>query len=1367
MAHTKNMENTNNGNKRTAYGFIHVHSDMSTCDSPAKISDICRKAKEMGAVGLTLTDHGVCTGWFDFRNECMANGIKPVFGVEAYLKTDYAEHAHMLLLAVNYAGYQAISRAVTAAQANIDSRGGKTKRSIMTKEIVETYLSGGNVIATSACVGGVLACAYKANDASMESANKKAAYIKRYTNDPQYAEAVDAYGRKAEISEEISRLSQRKKDLSPIAKQSFRKRETGLSFITDEAEKAAALAAMERDMAERDRAKEEIDSIDNLVKELRKENALLRPLVEKYSTAIKNCEKKQQEIDEIYSALLTPEQINSAVDSEIEWLKSVFGCNFYIEMQYHGIPEEAEIMPYLAQAAERHNVPVVAANDSHMVTAEQRKARQILMSLRFEKWMPEHIGDSELYMKSDDELREWLLKILPPYTVEQAMSNVRKIIDMCNVVLPSEPHYPKYRDESGRQYSDAEAEQRLYALVNAGIEKKFTAIGRAFTDEYVERMKTELDVIVSMGFAHYFLIVEDIIRTAKSWSRYGVGPGRGSAAGSLVSYVLDITDADPIVYGLLFERFLNPERVSMPDIDIDFSDATRNPSIERLVSICGSSQIARIHTDTKIGAKEAIRSTARVIGYRMYPDDKDNRRARIRSIGDAITKAMPDTAKTIGSCAESIIEAIAKAPGATDEYTRTAKEIIEIAPLIEGCTKSFGTHAGGVVISDGRPITDYVPLMYTTDKGKDDMTIQQLAVQCDMNALEHDLRLLKMDFLGLNFLNCITECVERIKRNTSRDVNPYRLPFDDAVFREIFGKGNTAYVFQFESYGMRKMLRSFKPTCFEDVVLLVAAYRPGPMEFIPEIIKVKKGEKKPSYIIPQLEKILAPTYGYPIYQEQIMEIFRCAGFTRGEADVIRRLMSKKKKSEFLKHKGKFIEGMMALGAEETATSNYWDSLVSFSEYGFNKSHAVVYAIISYATAYFKYYYKREYMCGILNYPAKLENMPDMLMECRRMGIPLYPPDINESMYAYTEYKDGIRIGLKKYIKGVASDDITAILEERKNNGAFRGLTDFFRRCRCKQKTAELLTNAGAFDNLCSYERPTILRLCERYTDTMEKIRSKQARVVALSEPQEKQLTAKERASVMREIDRRNKEISALISEIRAIENTPSDRGDPSVDRTEILDKERQILGAFVSSHPLDEYAELYDKPNILKIGDGAEGIGTYIGMVMDVQIKQRKADGMNMAFFELEDKTGVISVACFAEPYKKYGQCIKNDAIVKIYGMVKMDNNGRRRNGDEQDDDDSDSRLLVVTTVDVCRKKKPIIVLDVPSEQFFFSNIAPYIRSDEDEDGFPVVLYSRQNGMMTSYDKKYGDNIFYRDIPGLSVKSTHGRSSSYSFNNAP
>ena len=1347
-----------------SYGMIHVHSDKSVLDSPAKIGDICDTAKKMGVKGLTLTDHGFCTGWVEFYNACKKRGIKPIPGVEAYVKTEYAEHAHMLLIAKNYAGYQDISRAVTAAQSNIDY-GAKVARSAMTKEIIEKYLGNGNVIATSACAGGILACAYRANSVPMGAIAKRQAYIEKYESQPGFLDAVEAHRQRMDIDEEIERLKREKDGLSPVAQQSFRKREMGLRYITDERERDSAKASIENDKAACAAAKERTAVLNESIKALRAEKTRLKAVIGKYDTAIKNCEIKRREIRDIESKLLTPEEINAAVDSEIEWLKSVFGGDFYIEMQYHGIPEEAEIMPYLAQAAEVHGVPLVAANDSHMTTPKQAKARQLLLSLRFEKWKPESVGDSELYMKSDAELSAWLSKILPPYAVQEAMSNVRKIIDMCNVDIPADTHYPMYRD-AVHQYTNEEAVTRLYELVNIGIEKKFTKEGKEFTAEHVERMKTELNVIVSMGFAHYFLIVEDIIRTAKSWSPCGVGPGRGSAAGSLVAYVLDIVALDPLVYGLLFERFLNPERVSMPDIDMDFSAKTRKPSIERLIELCGADQIARIHTNMQIGAKESIHSTARAIGYRLFPEDDGEGRSHVRSIGDAIAKSLPDKVKTLADYADKLREEfVDKCPSNNEPDKATAKEIIESAVLIEGCTKSYSMHAGGVVISDGHPISDYVPLMYTKeDKGKGENGdsiegMQELAVQCDMTELEGTLHLLKMDFLGLNTLNYIDECVYRIERNTGQRLDPYRLPFEKAVFTEILGKGDTAYVFQLESYGMRKMLVSFKPTCFEDIILLLAAYRPGPMEFIPDIIKVKRGEMKPSYIVPQMESILAPTYGYPIYQEQLMEIFRCAGFSGGEADVIRRLMSKKKKQEFLKYKGKFVSGMIALGADEKSALDFWESLVSFAEYAFNKSHAAMYAIISYATAYFKYYYKKEYMCSVLNFPAKIEHMPAILLECRKMGIPLYPPDINASMYEYTEYRDGIRVGLKKYIKGMSASEASAILAERKANGAFRSLEDFHMRCKVQQSTAKLLTDAGAFDNLCcDYERPTIHCLNEKYADVANRIRGKREEIERLSAQNNavNETAGKKpakRTDAVRSIEKAQRELASFIDELRVIENTPSDKGDTTVDRGEILDRERSVLMAFVSAHPLDEYANLCNSPYIKKIGSAEDGSGTFVGMVLNLQIKKRKKDKKEMAFFDLEDKTGIISVACFADTYEKYGQCIRDDAIIKISGKVKSEKREQATGGDGIFEE-SETRQLVAYKVELCRKKKPSIVIAIPYSGFFEDCIAPYLGAYESEDGRPVLLYNGQTGTMEEFDKKYSEGIFFCKMPGLAVMST-------------
>lgn len=888
-----------------AYGFIHCHSDYSLKDSTNKIEKLCLAAKEMGAKAITLTDHGVCAGHVEFLNACNAIGIKGIPGVEAYIQTDYADHAHLILLPMNYEGYQELCKAVTLSNQHMLTLG-RIPSPVMNYEILESCFASGNVIASSACVNGVLSCILLHNKHILHEIDLLKRRQKKYPA-PNTLEMKLLLFEIEKTSIEVEALRSEKEQTKKLAKKTYKKRLQGLASLqADSQVYIATKQKLENEMRETENAKEKLQHISAELKRKSSEVTRNKERVKKAQKSLDQWYKYESQIQEKNREIEPDEKLISMAEKELLRFQKIFKGNFYVELQYHGMEDEAYVMPILAELAYRNGVSVVATNDVHIIRPEDAEGRSYLKSLRFEKFEPVTDSDRELYLKSDTELSQKLCEIIPENIVKSAIANIRVICDKCNVDIPRVPeaqHYPVFLDEMGQR---VDAPKLLRQKAYCGLKRKVSTISQ----KYIDRMEYELNTIIDMGYADYILIVADYVQEGKRIAKinnpykmgYGVGPGRGSGAGSLVNYCMGITALDPLQYNLLFERFLNKERVSMPDIDVDFSNEIRDNLIQYVMKKYGSSAVAYIRTVMTQLAKACIQNMARVRGYEMYPMPEKEQgkkskeiceqgRKEIRRIGEELCKNISNKTGTLSENRDDILKDY--------ETSKEHRIILDRAVSIEGTITAFSVHPAGIIIGDGKPLSSYIPMYYNTQK-------EQWAVSCNMVEAE-EIGLLKMDFLALKNLDIISESIRRIKKNYGIEIDPEKLPFEDEVFSHIFAEGRTSFIFQFESDGMKKMLREFKPDSFEDLILLVAAYRPGPMDFIPDIIAAKHGKKETHYIIPQLKEILGTTYGQCIYQEQLMSIFHeCAGFSLGQADIIRRYMSKKKVDKFLKYKLQLI-----------------------------------------------------------------------------------------------------------------------------------------------------------------------------------------------------------------------------------------------------------------------------------------------------------------------------------------------------------------------------------------------------------------------------------------------------------------------------
>lgn len=1263
-----------------AYGFIHTHSEYSLKDAPLKLADIVKEAKKMGATAIALTDHGTAAGWIEFYDLCKNEGIKPILGVEAYIRSETNSRTHLILLAKNYTGYKEISQAISDSNENIE-RIADMDIPIMTKEILQKYLHGDNVIVTSACVSGVLSeilLSRKKIQEQVDSIKKKmddyySPYDTGYLKNKELVSSLDT---------EIAELTAKKEKLEIIAKRNFREQKKSLSIYKKEdlslyEERKKQLEKEEQKTKE---AKKSVSEIKKQIQNKKRRRTLI-------NGRCKDAEKKQQkyieaeaEICELTKKLTTEEGAIQKVKKEISWYTSFLGESFYIELQNHGLAEEAYVMPILASIAKEMKIPLVASNDVHILRKEDADIRQFIRSLRFKKYEEIGIADKELYMKDDKELSNALLKILPKDAVLKAMKGIKNICDSCNLVIPDTKHYPRYRDGNGNIVADSAALLRKKTL--EGIPQRYPD---GMDDERTKQMEYELNIIINMGYADYLLIVADYVNYAKEYSKkigkgigYGVGPGRGSGAGCIVNYLLGITDVEPVTYGLLFQRFLNPERVSMPDIDVDFSEEVREATIDYCRRKYGIISVAGIRTVGTQQGKMVVRNAARFLGWK-YPDEKE----KYQQLGSAIASA-------ITSSVNKEIDEIRK------EFSDSLSEnILSIATRAEGIANSFGVHAAGVIIGDGQPLKEIIPLLYNTKKA-------QWVIQCDMNKGER-MGCLKMDFLGLKNLDIMTNSIRLIYKRKGISIDLSNLPFEDVVFKEIFAKGNTGCVFQFESGGMKQMLVKFGPESFEDIILLVASYRPGPMQYIPDMIEIKHKRKKAEYIIPQLEDILGKTYGQCIYQEQLMDIFhKCAGFSLGKADLIRRFMSKKKEELFLKEKEPFLEGIIKKGASRKDAEKYWNELVEFAKYAFNKSHAAAYAVISYQTAYLKYHYPIEYMCGVL-ICAKIEKLPVYLYECKKCNVQVEAPDINLSEEDFFIKNNKIYFGLSK-IKGVGEAG-KIIIEERKN-GKFVSFADFLLRVNIDIGKIRALIQTGCFDKLENDKRSYLLSSSEYMNKLARSITKKNDELNLLEKEQKKKI----------------ENLKITIDSLQSEYNKIAEHGNDIVlkDKLDFLREEKELLGTYISGHPLDKYKKLFYKKNITFINDVEKGKYSCIGCIQNVRYTKRKSDGAKMAFFTLEDLSGSIEVNCFAKEFAQFKDLIMEDNVVEIYGYIH----------EEQDYFDEEKRSFKLTAKKIkkCYETDGYILLSTACQRSYKIYTFPFIENYLCEDGKSVVLHNEQTG---------------------------------------
>jgi DNA polymerase-3 subunit alpha len=880
--------------------------------------------------------------------------------------------------------------------------------------------------------------------------------------------------------------------------------------------------------------------------------------------------------------------------------EKLFGKDsFYLELQYHkNLPDQQVLNKKLIELSKKTGIPLVATNDIHYLRAEDAEAQDILMLIN----TGADPNDPErLSLKTDD------FSMLPPETMAEifkdtpeAIENSAKIADMCdfNFVL-GKTQLPHFQVPDGKT-----PETYLTELCEIGLKKRF---GDNITQEMRERIDYELSVINKTGFAGYILIVQDFVNWAKQ-NRIVVGPGRGSAGGSLVCYVTQITNVDPLKHNLLFERFLNPERISMPDIDMDFTDRRRDEVITYVAEKYGKDHVAQIITFGTMAARAVIRDVGRALAITY-------------SYCDAMAKMIPP--------GMDLQETLEKVSEFKDLYRSDpqAKKLIDLGLKLEGVARHASTHACGVVIS-ANPLDDSVPLQHPP--GQEDHIITQY----EMHSIE-DLGLLKMDFLGLKNLTIIEDTLARIYVIRGEKIDIDSIPFDDQKTYKLLQQALTTSVFQLESEGMKRYLKELKSTEFEDIVAMVALYRPGPMQFIPDYIERKHGKQQITYIHPKLESILKSTQGIMIYQEQLMKVAQeIAGFTLGEADVLRKAVGKKIKKLLDEQEGKFINGAIKNGISKKIAAELWQWILPFAAYGFNKSHSVAYGTIAYQTAYLKAHYPVEFMASVLtSEKADVERIALLIEECKKMDIEVLPPNINESLKNFTVVpnQQKIRFGLLA-IKNVGENIIDAVTTEVKEHGKFTSMSDFINRVNSKdlnKKSMEALIKAGAFDEFA--ERNQLLQNLEKLLEiAREHQKNKSNGQIGLF------------ASAPKMMQKEIKLEPAIPAKL-----------------LEKLTWEKELLGLYVSSHPLNSFRKLFETRcvAISKIDKAMVNKKIIIGGLITTAKKIITKTGKPMLFIKFEDLTAKTEVVVFPNLMERNPNALQENKIVFFAGRVD-DRNG-------------------------------------------------------------------------------------------------------------
>lgn len=987
------------------------------------------------------------------------------------------------------------------------------------------------------------------------------------------------------------------------------------------------------------------------------------------------------------------------------WWKEEFGEDFYLELMRHNQQDETIVNETLLKFSKKHDVNIVATNNTFYLDKKDANAHDILLCVKDGEKQATPIGkgrgyryglpNEEYYFKSTNEMKKIFADI------PEAISNVQEIVDKVEIFsLAREVLLPAF--DIPKEFQSAEdlldggkrgENNYLRHLAYVGAKKRYGEL----TDAIKERLDFELEVIKNTGYPGYFLIVEDFIREARNMD-VAVGPGRGSAAGSVVAYCLWITNIDPIKYDLLFERFLNPERVSMPDIDIDFDDEGRGKVLDYVIKKYGANQVAQIITYGTMAAKSSIRDTARVLDLPLFEADRIAKLIPNIKLKNIFSDDEKSKGKVDGLRAEEkqLVEELKTISYGND----LASETVNKATILEGSVRNTGIHACGVIITPG-DITNYVPVALAKDS---DMYVTQFD-----NSVVESAGLLKMDFLGLKTLTLIKDTVKIVKARHGIVLDPEEFPLDDKKTYQLFQKGETVGIFQYESPGMQKHMRSLKPTVFADLIAMNALYRPGPMEYIPSFINRKHGLEEIEYDLPAMEEYLAETYGITVYQEQVMLLSqKLANFTKGEADVLRKAMGKKLITVLDKMKPKFIEQAAANGHDEEKLEKIWKDWEAFASYAFNKSHSTCYAWIAYQTAYLKAHYPAEYMASVLsNNMNDIKQVSFFMEECRRMGLQVLGPDINESYLKFSVNKDGaVRFGMAA-VKGVGAHAVKTIIDERKENGNYSSIFDLAKRADLRvanKRSFESLVKAGAFDS---------------FSDTHR------AQYFALDE---KGITFLERAMKFGSKYQENKNSTqvSLFGEASTIQFPEPDIPNCETWGTmELLSQEKEVIGMYISAHPLDDFKNelVFCNTNLSLFKEDLSAHAgkniSFAGIISDVQHRVSK-NGNPWASFVIEDYNESHEFRIFKEEYLKFKHFLSLNNFVYIKANFK-----KNYYNDDVNISFSEFKLLTEVLDTYCEKLTIQIPLDEVKEETIL-NLESILKNNPGKKPLKFTIWDEQ-----------------------------------------
>lgn len=1027
-----------------------------------------------------------------------------------------------------------------------------------------------------------------------------------------------------------------------------------------------------------------------------------------------------------------------AAEKEFKWWLNMFGEDYYIEVQRHGMKEQDKVNEVLLKWAIKHNVKVIASNDSHYTDQEDYNAHDILLCINtgekqstpgFDDFVNDELQvknrrfkfpNDQFYFKKTDEMKT-LFKDVP-----HAIDNTNEIVDKIellnlkkDILLPNFPIPKEFQ-----QHTDSNLNQweYLHYLTYEGARKRYSEI----TEEIRERLDFELFTIKTMGFAGYFLIVSDFIKAGRELGVF-VGPGRGSAAGSVVAYCIGITNIDPIKYNLLFERFLNPERKSMPDIDTDFDDDGRQKVIDYVVQKYGKNQVAQIVTFGTMAAKMSIKDVARVLDLPLAESNM-------------LAKLVPDRPGT--NLNRMLFAPLTKKEGeksleekedlGPEDFENVKKlreiykgddlqgQVLKEAARLEGSVRNTGLHAAGIIIAPD-DLKNIIPVATSKDS---DLLVTQIAG----NVIE-EAGVIKMDFLGLKTLSILKTALELIKQNHGVDIEIDEIPLDDEKTYKLYQAGETNGTFQFESPGMQKHLRDLKPDKFADLIAMNALYRPGPMAYIPDYVERKHGRQEITYDLADMAEYLEETYGITVYQEQVMLLSqKLAGFSKGDADVLRKAMGKKQIAVLQKMKAQFMEGGTKKGHPAEKLEKIWTDWEAFAQYAFNKSHSTCYAFVAYQTAYLKAHYPSEYMAGVLNHAGNIEKITFFMEECKRMGLMVLGPDINESQKGFAVNKKGeIRFGMMG-LKGVGESAIECILEERKKKGPFTSIFDLVKRVSLRavnKRSMESLAYSGAFDCFKEYHRAQYFGCAKDTTNTGLDI------IVQFGQRYQAQAQTTS---------------NSLFGDMISMDiPTPQLPKIEAWTLTELLDHEKDVTGMFMSGHPLDhfkfelkhygftpiaEFAEVKEAPHLSPKKNKPFKLA---GLVVDAQHRVTKT-GRNFGVLAIEDFSGKTELMLWSDDYVKFQNYLDKGKSIMVQGEFKS-----RFNSEQYEFKVTNINLLEVTKQNFTKQ----LILDVPTRvinsdfvDFFDKNVKSYpgktslkFNIIEAKDNLKLSLYTLSTGV--------------------------------------